>query len=247
MSTRTIQLAIELSSRAGEVGIARADGYLGTEVVRSESRHADDLIPAIDRLLVRQEIRRSDLDTVMVSVGPGGFTGLRIAVATTKMLAWTLRLRVVAVPTAMVVADAVEPRPGVLGVCLAAKRDQVWLARFRCHHHRSRWLPIGPGRLLPRQAVAVEPSLDLLVAEFVPDGLANVCREAGRPIGRVQPSARCCWRAGSRLAGAGAFVDDRSLLPIYARQPEAVRLWHRRETTAKRRAGSLPRRHPSPE
>lgn len=239
MSTRTIQLAIELSSRAGEVGIARADGYLDTEVVRSDSRHADDLIPAIDRLFLRLDICRSDLDTVMVSVGPGGFTGLRIAVTTTKMLAWTLGLRVVAVPTAMVVADAVEAQPGVLGVCLAAKRDQIWLARFRCHHHRSRWLPTGPGRLLPAQAVAVDPSLDLLVAEYVPEGLAHLCRGAGRPIGQVQPSARCCWRAGSRLAGAGAFVDDRSLLPIYARQPEAVRLWHRKEAIEKRRADSL--------
>jgi tRNA A37 threonylcarbamoyladenosine modification protein TsaB len=42
------------------------------------------------------------------------------------------------------------------------------------------------------------------------------------------PTAEGVWHAGRRLARAGQFTDPRRLLPLYARRPEAVRLWEAR-------------------
>ena len=95
-------LAIETSNpSAGDgSGVALSDaaaGWTDVEPLRPSRQNApgaprtghggqdDDLMPAIDRLFRRRAARPSDLSRVMVSVGPGGYTGLRIACAVGKM------------------------------------------------------------------------------------------------------------------------------------------------------------------
>ena len=49
------------------------------------------------------------------------------------------------------------------------------------------------------------------------------------------PTARAVWNVGHDMAAVGEFTEYHHLLPIYARKPEAVRLWEQR---AGRRARS---------
>jgi tRNA A37 threonylcarbamoyladenosine modification protein TsaB len=76
-------------------------------------------MPAIDRLFRRLGLTPESLrgGPVAVSIGPGGFTGLRIAVSTAKMLAETLGVKIIAVPSALVAAESTigSQRPEVGG------------------------------------------------------------------------------------------------------------------------------------
>ncbi len=122
-------LAIETSQHFGGVALRGLDGAIHVEPVDTELHLDDDLIAAIDRLCRRVGITSGELGAVGVSIGPGGFTGLRIAVGTAKMLAETLGVRLVAVPTAHVVAES-HDGDGPILVALAAKGDRFWATRL---------------------------------------------------------------------------------------------------------------------
>ncbi len=90
MSATPVLLAIEASQRRGGVAVRDRDGEDHVEWLGESARHDDDLLAAVDRLFGRLRLAPADTGVVGVSTGPGGFTGLRVAVATAKMLAESL-------------------------------------------------------------------------------------------------------------------------------------------------------------
>ena len=119
-------LALETSGRSGSVAISRSsDSYEGlrealirgvaiegliacinTASLQLDARwgSAKTLAPAIERLLCEQGLATRDLDAIAVVGGPGSFTGLRVGIATAKVMAYALDIPVVAVDTLDVIA-----------------------------------------------------------------------------------------------------------------------------------------------
>jgi tRNA threonylcarbamoyl adenosine modification protein YeaZ len=110
------------------VGLAQMDGssvrIIGIELLSAGLRHDDDLMPAIDRLCRRAGVGPRQLGRIAVSIGPGGYTSLRIAVATAKMLCEATGAE--AVPVASAPAAALLAGEGVLaGSRLSSQRDAL--------------------------------------------------------------------------------------------------------------------------
>lgn len=77
-------LAIETSTLTGSVALLE-DGMIRAETTLSVSvKHSERLMPAIDRLLQDAGESLESVDLFAASVGPGSFTGIRIAVATVQ-------------------------------------------------------------------------------------------------------------------------------------------------------------------
>lgn len=55
---------------------------------------SSDLLPKIQETLEKNKIRLTDLTGILVSRGPGSFTGIRIGVTTANTLAWSLNIPV---------------------------------------------------------------------------------------------------------------------------------------------------------
>src|SRR5262249_57410856 len=81
-------LLIETSSRAGLVALAEGGRLLGQRQLEEARRHARDLAPAVRDLLAGQNWRARDLHAVVVSRGPGSYTGLRVGIMSAKALAY---------------------------------------------------------------------------------------------------------------------------------------------------------------
>src|SRR5687767_12602677 len=101
-----VTLAIEMSQRSSNIALCDRSVRIDVEAISSKKRSDDDFMPAVDRLFHRMKLTPEDLQAVGVSIGPGGFTGLRIAVSAAKMLAETLKLDLVAVPSAIVASES---------------------------------------------------------------------------------------------------------------------------------------------
>jgi tRNA threonylcarbamoyl adenosine modification protein YeaZ len=224
-----IVLAIETSQREGGVALRDATGMIHVEPIAGSRRHDDDLMPAIDRLCRRAAVRPRDLDAVAVSIGPGGFTGLRIAVSTAKVFGLSLGARIVAVPSAEVAIQAVPPSEAECGgiiVALASKRETFWVTRFRFLDDR--WAAVGRGGLVDASTFSLEHVAALVADRYLPARAAERAEVAGirrLPL-RLEPAA--CLHAGLSRLVTGEVTTPHHLRPLYPRQPEAVTLWERR-------------------
>lgn len=84
-AARGLVLALETSTRRPSVA-ARARGVTRVRHLDGERAHASDLLPALDGLLRELDTARSDLVRVVVGLGPGSLTGMRVGAATARGL-----------------------------------------------------------------------------------------------------------------------------------------------------------------
>lgn len=199
------------------VATLAADGSIRephVEWLQTVGRHEDDLMPAIDRLTRRLGIGARDFSRIAVSIGPGGYTGLRVAVTTANLIAATSGAAVIGVPTAEALARRVTgPKP--VGVCLGVKADSFWVQVFP---------DIRDGKLF-RTSDLANLRLQTLVADaFLPPEARTWADQAGVTI----ESPRYDPVAVAEVA-AGKPTSSAPVLPLYAREPEAVTRWRLRE------------------
>ncbi|MCK4301068.1 MAG: tRNA (adenosine(37)-N6)-threonylcarbamoyltransferase complex dimerization subunit type 1 TsaB, partial [Planctomycetes bacterium] len=86
MKTPGLSLALETSCPVGGVALGTEDTILASQALERGMRHGRDLVPTVRRLTREEGCDLSQLQLVMVDVGPGSFTGLRVSVATAKAL-----------------------------------------------------------------------------------------------------------------------------------------------------------------
>ncbi|EOS55616.1 MULTISPECIES: tRNA (adenosine(37)-N6)-threonylcarbamoyltransferase complex dimerization subunit type 1 TsaB [Paenibacillus] len=91
-SQRLLTLDTATSSLA--VAVMEGGRVLAERTIHAERNHSAYLVTAIGDCLKAAGLAKQDLDGIAVGVGPGSYTGIRIAVTTAKTLAWSLRLPV---------------------------------------------------------------------------------------------------------------------------------------------------------
>jgi tRNA threonylcarbamoyl adenosine modification protein YeaZ len=126
-TTQAVILAVETSSRVGSVALARGETLLAETVFSATLRHSVEILPAISRLLERFAYTPDNIDQVHIALGPGSFTGLRIAAALAKTMSLANAVRIVAVDSLDVITANINDADDLAvfqnaGVCLAAVR-----------------------------------------------------------------------------------------------------------------------------
>ena len=89
MSSDSLELQIDTSTRYACVGLSREGRSLVEVAWRSERNHSVELAPAINRALDHAGAGIGDLTAVFVASGPGGFSALRVGMSTAKAIAHT--------------------------------------------------------------------------------------------------------------------------------------------------------------
>lgn len=222
--SRVLTLAIEasnpsLATSPPSVALGEPGGPITVEPIRPASRHDDDLAAAIDRLFARTATCRQDLRAVAVSIGPGGYTSLRMACATAQMVALALGIPCIPVPTAAVALTSVgaQVTRWPVAVALAGKADAAHVTLFP---GPSGYSPSFSGLADAQAFLALGPAL-LISDEFLPVALADA---AGRLGLRVIPT-RLESPALLRVSGHFEPVSPEACVPLYGREPEAVTKW----------------------
>jgi tRNA threonylcarbamoyladenosine biosynthesis protein TsaB len=125
-------LAIETSGDAGSVAVLEGHEVRALLKLDPARRTAQTLAPAIATALEQAGWRPRDVQLAALTVGPGSFTGLRLAVATAKAFAYAVQAGVLGVDTLEVLAAGVfaETDAGYVDAALDAQRGQVIAARF---------------------------------------------------------------------------------------------------------------------
>lgn len=229
-----IILAIETSQRNGGVALRDAQGQIHVEMVASDLRHDDDLLPAIDRLYKRIKIKPASTAAVGVSIGPGGFTGLRIAITTAKMMAEVTKCKLIAIESSIVACQPLNQQ-GPIIVALAAKGDTCWATKFA--YKDNHWQISEHGKLVDASSINLKDAKVLLGDEHLPQEIRLLCQQVGVVIIEPTFDPAVCVSIAHQLFCRGQSVDPLEFNPLYPREPEAVTLWAHR---ARKKAHSDP-------
>jgi tRNA threonylcarbamoyladenosine biosynthesis protein TsaB len=182
--------------------------------------HASLLLGLAHELLAGAGQTFADVDRIAVGLGPGGFTGLRIGVATARALAQAADAELVGVSTLRALAMAAHPRPGqnVLAV-VDARRGEVFAAGWR-----------DGEQLFEPRAIAPAAVGELGVEGWlaVGDGALRFredleCAGCEVPVDESRQhavSARIVCRLGLEAAAPTALHH---VIPDYLRKPDAKR------------------------
>jgi len=123
-------LTIETSTPFEQVAVVDGGAALAERMLEGGRSRADELLDAVDSVLRSAGLTVHRLDGVVVSVGPGRFTGLRVGLATAKGLAAASGLPIFAASTLAALARSVGPAEGVVCPVLDARRGEVYGAVF---------------------------------------------------------------------------------------------------------------------
>lgn len=79
-------LAIDTTTKKATVAL-KTNNHVYSKEVDNEITHSEKLLPLLDEVLSSANIDLKDIDLFATTLGPGSFTGVRIAIATMKAIA----------------------------------------------------------------------------------------------------------------------------------------------------------------
>ncbi len=210
-------LAIDTATSHAVLALGTLDGeLLAADAWVAGHRHAEELLPHLEALLIGVGLGRDDLARLgglAVGLGPGAFTGLRVGIATATGLARATGRRLVGLPTSeALLASAEAAEPAAANARLALVQPAGANDRTLVVDGTATWLIGGAGPDLPAGTVLV--AVDL--ADRAPaDALARGERAVdGLPGALVRLAA-------ARLAGADAD-EPAELVPAYVTVPRGL-------------------------
>ena len=223
-------IAIETSGRLGSIATVESGQVLAEEEFPHGFKHAAGVVAVIDRLTQSHGWTPTDLSEVYVSAGPGSFTGLRVGITVAKTLAFSLGVKLVAVPSAAVLAHNAPPGWQHCLIVLDAKRGQIFGARFT--NEAGRVVEVEAAHLdTPSEMLTRSPRPIYLIGEGIPYHRSSILDDLNviiTPEDAWRARAGVVAKIGWQMARAGEFADAEKLTPIYIRRPEAEEKWERR-------------------
>jgi tRNA threonylcarbamoyladenosine biosynthesis protein TsaB len=224
-----IVLAIESATIGVGAAVVNENGPLAFRNVESGRLQTETLHPLIADVVKESRIEMAELGAIVVDVGPGLFTGLRVGVTTAKTLAFALGIPVIAITsTAALLAGAANAERRCVAV-IDMRRSEVAYALDS--------EPDVPHLCTPDECVAVLSQLDAIDgAHIVGDGVERYREKFAGVIDRrtlvVDESSRF---VDARVLGACAFStnrqggDPQEIVPLYIREPDAKINWSSRD------------------
>ncbi|APB72164.1 tRNA (adenosine(37)-N6)-threonylcarbamoyltransferase complex dimerization subunit type 1 TsaB [Paenibacillus polymyxa] len=92
-------LTLDTATTVMAAALMNGRELLGESNVYGERNHSVHVISELERLLNEEGLTRDDVDGIAVGVGPGSYTGIRIAVTAAKTLAWAWGVPVTSIST----------------------------------------------------------------------------------------------------------------------------------------------------
>jgi tRNA threonylcarbamoyladenosine biosynthesis protein TsaB len=223
-------LAIESATPGASVALVEDRTTLAAASRIDRVGHATFLVPAIDFCFHQVGWSPSDLDAVVVDVGPGLYTGIRVGLSTAQGLAAAFGIPVI--PAVSVDAVALEARTGhrMIWAVIDVRRGEFAVARYR---------PVPGGVVKEGTTELVKPEVlramvdsssgqSLVVGDVgsLPEGLFRGLHrvKTGKPR---YPYAVALAEIGHGKYDKGEYPAPDDIRPLYLREPDVTINWEK--------------------
>ena len=227
-------LGIETSSLVSSVALMDEHNLIGELTIQAGLTHSEQLVPHIDMLLRASQVERNELKGIVVSIGPGSFTGLRIGMGTAKAMAYALQIPLYGVMTMDSLAHNVSYTDHTICTVIDAQKKHVYAGIYQYEDHE----------LVCKEEPFVIPVSDLLdrfranddKVLFLGDGIKRIEKLLEEKdtnltildISQRIPKASSLLLAGRKLIDTNEVSDPMDMVPYYIRRSEAEVLWEER-------------------
>jgi tRNA threonylcarbamoyladenosine biosynthesis protein TsaB len=225
-------LIVETSDRIGQVALAEGSQIVQSRTLNESRRNARDLAPAVADMLQAQEWKPRDVHAVVVSRGPGSYTGLRVGIMSAKTFAYATGCRLLAIETFLAIASQTPAAIERVDVLADAQQDKVYFQPFALQGQA--WAALAPLTICPftewlnrRDASAAVSGPGLVKwAKAVPPEVAQL------DAALWQPTPATLLGLGLPRFAAGENDDLLSLEPLYLRPSSAEEQWQKRKQSS---------------
>ena len=195
-----------------------------------KGNHAEIILPLIRAVLEQAKSSLAELDGIAVSIGPGSFTGLRIALATVKGIAYELGIPVLGISTLHAQACRVCDADKLICAMLDARKREVYAALFRRVDGILQRLSDDGVMPVTNAIEMIQSTRQNNLCSVIGDGAQAyekwLIQSLGGRLSIVAESE--CSTVARRVAelaqtrfGVAAGDDLGALVPVYLRSPEA--------------------------
>ncbi len=188
----------------------RTGDVLSEVTVRDAQSHGELLAPTLLRAMNEAGAVPDDLTRIVVGVGPGPFTGLRVGISTALVMGHALGIPVVGVCSLDAIAAGVGDRYPEFIVATDARRKEIYWARYAVAH--------GQFNRISGPAVSRASDLPVDIAALPAVGVGP----------RLYPESLSAGQGPMDVSAAdlGRLTSRDGLLlapePLYLRRPDAV-------------------------
>ncbi len=215
-------LALDTSTRCGSVALVEDGRLVASARHDVPSEHAERLMGLVDQAFAEAGWAKASVDLIGCGLGPGSFTGVRVALATAKGMALGLGVPLVGVGSLRAMAVAAAQPPEALVVALIdARKDEVFWAAYdggggECHP------PAHVRRGEVARALAALGRPCVVVGEVAGElgdlgAGVSVLTEGGA---HALPDAATIARIAAELLALRGADDLDALEPCYVRPPD---------------------------
>lgn len=197
-------LALDTATPAVSVALHDGERVLARRHRVDARRHAEVAVPLVAQVLAEAAVPGRALQRIVVGVGPGAYTGLRVGLATAAALgrAWGVPVQGACTLDALAVEAAL---PGEVLVVTDARRRQVFWARY-VDGRRVEGPAVSDPDAVPRRSLPAVGAGALAHPQVFPQAQ-----------GPEHPDA--AWLATGVLAGTVVLLP---VEPVYLRQPDVT-------------------------
>jgi len=220
-------LLIECATDTAIIAVRNGDIF-ARRISPDRGSHSVRLFQLIEEALAECGITIHDITLIVAGIGPGSFTGIRIAVASARMIAQVLGIPIVGLDTQMIYAASAGGKPddSVL-VAFDAKKDRVFAALYAIGADSTPVEIVSPGDYYPDELTRHFPNTGrTIMAGNGTERYEEIfCASAKKPllIRSFVPDALHAITIAEKMAGENParYADPASVIPHYARKSDA--------------------------
>ncbi|MBU4176818.1 MAG: tRNA (adenosine(37)-N6)-threonylcarbamoyltransferase complex dimerization subunit type 1 TsaB [Desulfurivibrionaceae bacterium] len=219
-------LALETATTCGSLALVAEGRCLAEYSLNTSITHSRRLLSGIDWLLAQCELSWPHIGAIAVSLGPGSFTGLRIALSTAKGLCMATGKPLLGVGTLDGLAGQFPYSSLPICPVVDARKNEIYTALYRCNQHGVAEKTTGPMVIKPERLQEFITTPTLLVGDGLPL-YGQLLKELLGESALLASPEICFARAAAigslawDLFRQGSFLNPATAVPIYVRASDA--------------------------
>lgn len=223
-------IAIDTSNRTLSVAV-KTDTVCVEKILQDRMQHSVTLLPTIEQAMREAGITTNQLEGVIVTQGPGSYTGLRIGVMVAKTMAYGLNIPLFALSSLKALASNIIfdiEEPAYIVPFFDARRQTIFTGIYFWDGNTLQ-IHVNEQHITWQEWLNVIQALDRPVY-FVGEMAPNVQEEI---VKQCSPQVRFISESGQVIQASRLFdwitledkVDVDTFIPVYLKRAEAEEIW----------------------